>query len=77
MFSPQPHTLTVRWEFSPPEQAEREHTSTDAKRIAKNFFNVKQGGTDYDVVVPSDYMIGQMVEEGLLAELNFVFKPPK
>ena len=35
------------------------------------YARIKQGGTDYDVVVPSDYMIGQMVEEGLLAELNF------
>ena len=32
---------------------------------------IKQGGADYDVIVPSDYMIGQMIEEGLLAELNF------
>ena len=32
---------------------------------------IKQGGTDYDVIVPSDYMIGQMIEEGLLAELNY------
>ncbi len=35
------------------------------------YARIKQGGTDYDVVVPSDYMIGQMVQEGLLAELNF------
>ena len=32
---------------------------------------IKQGGTDYDVIVPRDYMIGQMIEEGLLAELNY------
>ena len=32
---------------------------------------IKQGGADYDVIVPSDYMIGQMIEEGLLAELDF------
>ena len=25
---------------------------------------IKQGGTDYDVIVPSDYMIGQMIAEG-------------
>ncbi|MDE6879806.1 MAG: extracellular solute-binding protein, partial [Oscillospiraceae bacterium] len=23
---------------------------------------IKQGGADYDVIVPSDYMIGQMIE---------------
>ncbi len=32
---------------------------------------IKQGGADYDVIVPSDYMIGQMIEEGMLAELDY------
>ncbi len=32
---------------------------------------IKQGGADYDVIVPSDYMIAQMIEEGLLAKLDF------
>lgn len=29
------------------------------------------GGADYDVVIPSDYMIGRLIKEGYLAELNF------
>ncbi len=29
------------------------------------------GGADYDVIIPSDYMIGRLIEEGMLAELNF------
>ncbi len=29
------------------------------------------GGVDYDVVIPSDYMIGRLISEGYLAELNF------
>jgi spermidine/putrescine-binding protein len=32
---------------------------------------IKQGGSDYDVIVPSDYMVGQLIGEGLLAELDF------
>ena len=32
---------------------------------------IKQGGADYDVIVPSDYMIAQMIAEDMLAELNF------
>ncbi len=32
---------------------------------------IKQGGSDYDVIVPSDYMIGQMIAEDMLAELDF------
>ncbi len=29
------------------------------------------GGADYDVVIPSDYMVGRLINEGYLAELNF------
>ncbi|MBO5339781.1 MAG: extracellular solute-binding protein [Oscillospiraceae bacterium] len=29
------------------------------------------GGGDYDVIVPSDYMIAQLIEEDMLAELNY------
>lgn len=32
---------------------------------------VAMGGSGYDVVVPSDYMVAQMIEEGMLAELDF------
>ena len=29
------------------------------------------GGGDYDVIVPSDYMIAQLIEEDMLSELNY------
>ncbi len=29
------------------------------------------GGADYDVIIPSDYMVGRLIKEGYLAELNF------
>jgi len=29
------------------------------------------GGTNYDIVIPSDYMIERMINEGLLEKLNF------
>ena len=32
---------------------------------------LKAGAGDYDVVVPSDYMISQLIEEGMLEELNY------
>ena len=35
------------------------------------YSKVVMGGSGYDVIVPSDYMISQMRQEGLLAELNF------
>ena len=32
---------------------------------------LKSGGANYDVIVPSDYMIAQLIEEDMLAELNY------
>lgn len=33
------------------------------------------GGADYDVIIPSDYMIGRLIEEGYLAELDYSLIP--
>ena len=32
---------------------------------------LRQGGVNYDVVIPSDYMISRLISEDMLAELNF------
>jgi ABC-type spermidine/putrescine transport system permease subunit II/spermidine/putrescine-binding protein len=32
---------------------------------------IEMGGADFDVIVPSDYMIARLIEEGLLAELDY------
>ena len=32
---------------------------------------LKNGGANYDVIVPSDYMISQLIEEDMLAELDY------
>ncbi len=32
---------------------------------------LESGAAEYDVVIPSDYMIGKMIQEDMLAELNF------
>ena len=32
---------------------------------------LKSGGADYDVIVPSDYMIAQLIEEGMLEKLDY------
>jgi len=32
---------------------------------------LKSGGANYDVICPSDYMISQLIEEGMLQELNY------
>lgn len=35
------------------------------------YAKLKSGGADYDVIIPSDYMIGRMANEGMLAKLNY------
>lgn len=35
------------------------------------YTKLKSGGANYDVIVPSDYMIGKMISEGMLQKLNF------
>ena len=32
---------------------------------------IRMGGADFDVIVPSDYMIGRLIEEDMLAELDY------
>lgn len=35
------------------------------------YAKLKSGGASYDVIVPSDYMIGKMISEGMLEKLNY------
>ena len=35
------------------------------------YVKVKAGGSDYDVVIPSDYMISRMIRDGLVEKLDF------
>ncbi len=35
------------------------------------YIKVKSGGSKYDIIIPSDYMIEKMIKEDMLAELNF------
>ncbi|MDR1364955.1 MAG: spermidine/putrescine ABC transporter substrate-binding protein [Oscillospiraceae bacterium] len=35
------------------------------------YANLIGGGADYDVVIPSDYMISRMIQENMLSKLNF------
>ena len=35
------------------------------------YTKLKTGGTTYDVIIPSDYMIAKLIEEDMLEELNF------
>ncbi len=35
------------------------------------YAKMKSGGASYDVIFPSDYMVGKMIEEGMLAPLDY------
>lgn len=35
------------------------------------YSKLKSGGGNFDVIVPSDYMIAQLIEEDMLAEINY------
>lgn len=35
------------------------------------YAKLASGGGDYDIIVPSDYMVSRMIEEDMLAELDF------
>ena len=36
---------------------------------------IKMGGADFDVIVPSDYMLARLIEEDMLAELDYSHIP--
>ncbi len=46
-----------------------EYTNYDTNESM--YAKISGGGGNYDVIIPSDYMIGRMANEGMLAELNF------
>lgn len=35
------------------------------------YTKLKTGGSSYDVIIPSDYMIGRLIQEDMLEEINF------
>ena len=35
------------------------------------YTKLKTGGSTYDVIIPSDYMVGRLISEGMLEEINF------
>lgn len=45
------------------------YTTFDSNESMYN--KLSNGGVNYDVIIPSDYMVGRMAEEGMLEELDF------
>ena len=38
---------------------------------ASLYAKLKSGAADYDVIIPSDYMVSKMISDGILAKLHF------
>ena len=62
-------TLDVNAEFEKLYGIKVNYTNFESN---ENMYNkLKGGGANYDVIIPSDYMIARLVEEDMLLELDF------
>ena len=62
-------TLDVNKEFEKETGIKVNYTTYDSN---ENMYNkIKGGGANYDIVIPSDYMIERMIDEDLLEKINF------
>ena len=62
-------TLDVNKEFEKETGIKVNYTTYDSN---ENMYNkIKCGGANYDIIIPSDYMIERMVDEDLLEKINF------
>lgn len=62
-------TLDVNKEFEKETGIKVNYTTYDSN---ENMYNkIKGGGANYDIIIPSDYMIERMVDEDLLEKINF------
>jgi spermidine/putrescine transport system substrate-binding protein len=62
-------TLDVNKEFEEETGIKVNYTTYDSN---ENMYNkIKGGGANYDIIIPSDYMIERMVDENLLEKIDF------
>lgn len=62
-------SMDVNAEFTRRTGIQVNYTTFDSNESL--YSKLKGGGADYDVIVPSDYMVSKLLEEGMLAPLNF------
>ena len=62
-------TLDVNKEFEKETGIKVNYTTYDSN---ENMYNkIKGGGANYDIIIPSEYMIERMIDENLLEKINF------
>lgn len=62
-------SVDVNAEFSALTGIRVNYTTFDSNESMYN--KLSNGGVNYDVIIPSDYMVGRMIKEGMLEELDF------
>lgn len=66
-------SLDVNEEFTRRTGIEVNYTTFDSNESL--YSKLAGGGADYDVIIPSDYMISKMINENMLAELDYANIP--
>lgn len=62
-------TMDVNAQFEKETGIKVNYTTFDSN---ENMYNkLKSGGANYDIVIPSDYMIARLIEEGLVQKIDF------
>lgn len=62
-------SLDINEEFTKRTGIKVNYTTFDSNESL--YSKLAGGGADYDVIIPSDYMVAKLREEGFLAEINF------
>ncbi len=62
-------SLDVNAEFTRRTGIEVNYTTFDSNESL--YSKLKGGGADYDIIIPSDYMVSKLISEGMLAPLDF------
>ncbi len=62
-------TLDINKEFTKKTGIEVNYTTFQSNE--EMFAKLSSGGADYDVIIPSDYMIGRLIENNMLQKLDF------
>ena len=61
--------MDINAEFTKATGIEVNYTTFDSNESL--YSKLAGGGADYDIIIPSDYMISRLIDEGMLAELDF------
>ena len=62
-------TVDVNAEFTKRTGIEVNYTTFDSNESL--YSKLANGGANYDIIIPSDYMVSKLIQEGMLEKLDF------